>query len=230
MSITFVKGLKYSIFPRHCEICGEVVPFTDRICSSCTTNVRIPNDACITCGLPKVDCTCSKAHHKPDYKGVVAPFRYSNNVPKAIHRLKFYGRSELAKPMGKQIANAVKAKFDGVSFDYVTAVPLYYRRNWHRGYNQSELLAKSVANELGVDYKRLVKKVLNNPPQRTLPARYRRGNVFGVYDLRSDADIVGKTILVIDDVKTTGATINACSYVLKIYGASSVYAATFAIR
>lgn len=222
--------IKYAIFPRRCEICGEVVPITDRYCEPCTHNVCITGEICTKCGKMKSDCSCKKSHHKPSYDAIIAPFMYDGNIVRAIHRLKFYSRPELAKSMGHQIADLVKERYDGISFDYVTAVPLTIRRKYRRGYNQSALLAKVVAKELGVEYKPTIKKAFDTPPQRTLPAKFRRGNVFGAYDIIDSVDIEDKNILIIDDVKTTGATISNCAYVLKIYGANSVYAATLAIR
>lgn len=223
-------NIKYFFFPRRCDICGEVVAVTDSICDKCCDNIAITGDVCYSCGKMKKDCSCDKSHHKPDYNAIIAPFVYDGNVVNAIHRLKFYNRPELAIPMGRQIANTVKEHFGDVSFDIITSVPLTMRRNYKRGYNQSELLAKTVAKELGVPYKDTLKKIFNTPPQRNVSAKYRRGNVFGAYDVRPKADIEDKKILIVDDVKTTGATISHCAYILKIYGAESVYAATFAIR
>lgn len=222
--------IKYAVIPRRCEVCGAVVSIDESVCQSCRENNIISGDICLKCGRVKEKCNCDKSHHKNEYSSVVAPFEYGDNVVRAVHRLKFYGRSELAYSMANQISKTVIDRYDNIHFDYVTCVPMTKRRTIRRGYNQSELLAKGVAMNIGVPFKPLVRKIFDNPPQRTLSARYRRGNVFGVYDIRDDADIDGKTILLIDDVKTTGATLNACSYVLKIYGASAVYAAAFAIR
>lgn len=222
--------IKYSIYPRRCDVCGRVVSVDENVCSDCADNIRIVGKICLNCGKAKADCNCKKEHHKPSYDGIIAPFMFDKNVPRAIYNLKFFGRSELAEPMGHQISTVVKERFGDIEFDYVTFVPLTFRRNYKRGYNQSRLLAKTVSKDLGIECKPLLKKLFNNPPQRTLSAKYRRGNVFGVYDVKNMDILLDKTILVIDDVKTTGATLNNCAYVLKMYGAKSVYAATFAIR
>lgn len=222
--------LKYIIYPRRCEICGEVVPYSDRYCEPCTHNIRITGETCKSCGKMKSDCDCKKSRHKPSYDVIVAPFMYDNNVIKAIHRLKFFNRPEIAISMGNQIADLIADKYSDVQFDFVTSVPISTRRKYRRGYNQSELLAKSVAKNLGLEYKSSLKKIFDTPPQRKLPAKFRRGNVYGAVDIIEKMDVDDKTILIIDDVKTTGATISNCAYVLKIYGAKSVFAATFAIR
>lgn len=222
-------NVKYLFFPRRCDICGEVIAVDESICDSCKRNIAITGEICYSCGKMKKDCSCKKSHHKPDYNAIVAPYMYDGNVVRAIHRLKFYGRPELANPMGKQIARVVSEHYD-VDFDFVTSVPLTRLRLFKREYNQSELLAKVVSKELGIPYVKSLKKVFNTPPQRTVSAKFRRGNVFGAYDIKPNVDITDKKILIIDDVKTTGATISHLSYLLKIYGADSVYAATFAIR
>lgn len=222
--------IKYMLYPRRCDICGDVVAINEPICLACKDNVRIEGNICFKCGKVKKDCNCKNAHHKPEYYAVVAPFVYDKNIPNAIHQLKFYGKQELANSMSKQIASTVLDRYNDAHFDYVTCVPMTVSRTYKRGYNQSKLLAKSVAKELGVPYKQLIRKIFNNPPQRTLSAKLRRGNVFGVYDILDESAVLDKSILLIDDVKTTGATLNACSYVMKIYGAKSVYCATFAIR
>lgn len=223
-------NIKYWFFPRRCNVCGDVVLISDSICEKCRDNIAIAGEICYSCGKSKLDCTCKKSRHKPSYNAIVAPYKYDGNVANAIYRLKFYGREELAYPMGKQIASTVKEHFGDVSFDFVTSVPTTKYRSFKRGYNQSLLLAKVVARELNLPYKTSLRKVFNTPPQRKVKAKFRRGNVFGAYDIKPNVDIENKTILIIDDVKTTGATISHCSYLLKIYGAKSVYASTFAIR
>lgn len=222
--------IKYLIYPRRCDVCGDVVPMSDCICEKCRSNIAITGEICLSCGKMKKDCTCKKSHHKPYYDAIVAPYMYDAGVVKGIHRLKFDGRKDVAVPMGKAIARKVQEHYGDVDFDFITTVPLTKLRWWKRGYNQSHLIAKSVSKELGIPYAKALRKIFNTPPQRTVSAKYRRGNVFGAYDIEPKADIAGKTILIIDDVKTTGATISHCSYLLKIYGADSVYAATFAIR
>lgn len=224
------KNLKYIIYPRRCNICGEVIAIDQSLCPDCKNVKRILGKICTKCGKMKVSCDCKNSHHTPSYNAIVSPFVANEQILGAVHRLKFYSRRELAYPMGKEIANTVKERLGDISFDYVTSVPMTKRRLRKRGYNQSQLLAQVVSKELGVPYKTLLKKIFNTKPQRSLSARFRRGNVFGAYDILPNVDVENKCILVIDDIKTTGSTISHCSYLLKIYGADSVYAATYGIR
>jgi ComF family protein len=132
--------------------------------------------------------------------------------------------------MGTQMAHCVNDRYSDINFDVVTFVPLTRKRKRSRGYNQSQLLANQISKTLDIPCKTLLKKVVSNRPQRSMRGNERRGNVFGVYDIVPNVDVTGKTILIVDDVKTTGSTVGECCATLKAYGANKVYAVTFAIR
>ena len=109
------------------------------------------------------------------------------------------------------------------SFDLITWVPVSARRRRKRGYDQAELLARSVCAELGYKPVCLLKQLRANPAQSGLRGEQRRANVLGAYGVCGKTDIHGKRILLIDDVFTTGATAEECARVLKTAGASSVH-------
>lgn len=226
LSDTLEKAL-YWFFPRRCGICGRVVALDNELCEKCRTLEHIERPRCLLCGRAKSDCVCKG--HKSEYDGVTAPFYYRDNVVAAIHNFKFHEQPSLAKKMGEEMARDVLESFCDISFDVVTAVPLSRRRKSERGYNQAELLARSVASFLGVPHEDLLRKVVNNKVQHKENARIRKINVYGVYDLVSSADVEDKTVLLVDDVKTTGSTINECAKMLKMYGAKKVIVTTFAI-
>ncbi len=144
---------------------------------------------------------------------------YRDSLVTAIHNLKFYDFPMLADYMGDCMAAAVRVDFADVAFDYVAAVPLGRRRRRKRGYNQAELLARRVAGALHIPYADLLEKVRNNPAQRKQNARSRRVNVYGAYAVIDDSALWDKTVLLIDDVKTTGATLNECAKMLRMHGA-----------
>ena len=198
-------------FPRRCALCGTVVALDEPLCPECQKVRPIARPKCLLCGRSKKDCTCKGKHH--EYAGVTAPFVYRDSLVAAIHNLKFYDFPMLADYMGDCMAAAVRVDFADVAFDYVAAVPLGRRRRRKRGYNQAELL----------------EKVRNNPAQRKQNARSRRVNVYGAYVVIDDSALWDKTVLLIDDVKTTGATLNECAKMLRMHGAKAVYAATVAI-
>ncbi len=221
----------YAFFPRRCEFCGDVVPLTQKRCDSCQNLSRIASASCRDCGKALDDCTCKNGKHdKPDYDCIIAPFVYKDHVAAAIHKFKFGGYSELAKAFSEEMIAVIKNKYPDINFDAVTYVPISEKREKKRGYNQSRLLAQNIADELNLPLENVLYKAYDAPSQRKFNARQRKANVFGAFDVQEEADVHNKIYLIVDDVKTTGATISECSAVLKSYGASSVYAVTLAIR
>lgn len=223
------KLISYVFFPKRCNLCSEVIDINRTQCSLCEQNERILGEVCDKCGFSKEDCVCKDNTPKPAYKSVVAPFYYNSGVVRAVHRLKFYKYGEIAEEMAKEMLTVVNKKYNDVDFDLVTFVPATKRRVRQRGYNQAKLIADNLCEMLNVDCVKTLDKIRETDSQRTLSAQERRMNLYGAFDLSRGINVDGKTILLIDDVKTTGSTLNECSQVLKGYGAKSVYACTFAI-
>lgn len=224
-----IKQLSYVLFPRRCAICGEVVAVREKYCSDCRKAKRISGEICLKCAHSKADCVCSKKDKKPAFNGVVAPYYFRDSIAKAVHRFKFYGYTELAGNMAHEMSVKVKDNFADVNFDFVTFVPLSKKRFRKRGYNQAELLAQNISAELGVPCLKSLDKIRETETQRGASAKERRINLFGAFDLANGVDVADKTVLLVDDVKTTGSTLNECSEILKAYGASAVYCAVFAV-
>ena len=115
------------------------------------------------------------------------------------------------------------------SFDFVTWTPSSRRRRWSRGFDQAELLAKALARELDLEARPTLEKFRHRPPQsKTKTAAKRRANVQGAYRLLPGADVRGRTVLVVDDILTTGATLGECGRILRQAGAKDLYAAVIA--
>lgn len=219
----------YLLFPRRCDLCGDVVEFDRQRCTQCENSKRIIGEICDKCGCEKEYCKCRKNKDKAEYKCVCGAYYFDGNIVKAVHRFKFYGFKELADAMGKEIASVVKERYNDAVFDLVTYVPLTKKRLNKRGYNQSLLLAQAVAEELNVPCVKCLDKIRDTKSQRSQSAKERKLNVFGAYDIADGADVTDKTILIVDDVKTTGNTLNECAKMLKSYKAKAVYAAAFAV-
>ena len=132
---------------------------------------------------------------------------------------KKYLKNLLAKLMTDKY---LSERFDS---DVVTFVPMTKKEQRKRGYNQSELLAREIANSLSLECRPSLKKVKESPEQKSLSAKERAENLKGVFSC-SDAALKGKRVLLIDDVFTTGATANECSGVLLKAGASNVLVLT----
>lgn len=218
-----------ALFPNRCSVCGEVIELDAQVCDKCIKLPVIEPPLCECCGSSKDDCTCKQ--HKNEFKQIVAPYYYTDSLVIAIHRFKNSEMPFLAKRLGADMAKCVVENYSDIDFDMITFVPLRHFHKCKRGYNQSELLADVVSDKIGVDVFDLLNKVRYTGVQHHKKAAQRAADVFGSYDVMDEYknQLVGKTILLIDDVKTTGSTLNECAKMLKIYGAKDVYCAAVAV-
>jgi len=149
---------------------------------------------------------------------------YEGTLRELIHLYKYSGMKPLAKPLGDLLATALPRE---QAFDAVVAVPLHWRRQWNRGFNQSELLARSIARRCGLPVLHPVRRRRATRVQAGLSNSRRRENVAGAFTAKA-GHAKGLRILLIDDVMTTGATASACAHALKRAGAKSVALLTLA--
>ena len=224
-----LEKLKILFFTKRCNMCGEVVCFDETLCDDCRSLPEIVEPVCFKCGCFKADCRCKKNQKETEYKAVVAPFYYEGSVSRAILNMKMNGMPKLVDFQGKCIANAVKKHYENIDFDFVTFVPMRREDKANRGYNQAELLANIVASECGIPLKDILVKKRKTQMQKRQKAKERFANMYNAFDVKDNADILNKKILLIDDVKTTGATLTSVALTLKAYGASSVHCAVLAI-
>ena len=228
MSKSIKDTLLWMFFTNRCCYCNNVVGENESICDDCRENLPvIKQEKCKYCGAEKVRCDCKK--HKMGYDGISAPFYYEKSIQRSIKLLKFSNKDFIAKHLSKDMAKSVKEDFKDIDFDLICYVPFSKLNKLVRKYNPSALLAQNLSDILQIPLNPLLVKLYENDSQRNLNVTERSGNVFGVYDVRDGVDIKGKTILLVDDVKTTGATLSNCAWIMKIRGAEKVYCATVAI-
>lgn len=219
------EGLLTALYPRRCLLCGEVVAIDETLCEKCCHAHKISRKACRYCGREPEACVC---HHAAQvYDGFAAPYYFESSLANGVYRLKNAGFSELATPMGKAVAQAFRERFYQAEIDCVCFVPLTKKKEKQRGYNQAELLAAAVAEALNVPCVALLEKVRETKSQRKSSITERRKNLQGAFAASEKA--AQQHILLVDDVKTTGSTLNACAAVLKKNGAAAVYAAAFTV-
>lgn len=213
-------GLLDVLFPPKCALCGALLDRELDLCGICRkTTEEFPELA------PNIH---------PDQKSrlqfldsFTAVWYYKGKVRDGILGFKFRGRTDLAAPFGRAVAmKLLRERRD--DFSCVTWAPVSTLRKLRRGYDQSELLARTVGKELGIPVRRLLKKRRNTPAQSSLTHAQRLANVLGVYDCTDAETVRGKRLLLIDDVFTTGATAEACARVLLSAGAESVSCAVVA--
>ncbi len=223
-----LKNILWLFFTNRCKYCNTLIKKDEDFCDDCRDNLPvIKGDKCKFCGVEKSRCDCKK--HKTEYDGITSPFYYEDSIALAVRRLKFYGKTFIADALAQKMAESINADFKDIDFDCVCYVPFTLSQKIKRKYNQSELIAERVSHYLDLPLSNIMVKLFDTDSQHDMGFRHRKGNVFGIYDIKDNADVKGKTILLVDDVKTSGATLNDCARILKIRGAESVYVATAAI-
>jgi ComF family protein len=154
---------------------------------------------------------------------------YEGSLRSLIHLFKYSGMKPLARPLAAYLERAIQVD---EHFDAVVPVPLHWRKQWSRGFNQAELLARYVAKHRGIPVLNALRRRRPTATQAGLAVAGRRRNVAGAFVLRTktklDPRLAGKKILLIDDVMTTGATASACASALKRGGAGSISLLTLA--
>ena len=216
-----LEYLLWLIYPKRCAICGKVIERKDNLCQECDKNLERIEKSCNICGAPIKACECKRNVYR--FRGCVAPFYKGENSMKMIYRFKLHGKLDSADFLADSIYAKIKECFSDQKFDVVTAVPMSTLKHISRGYNHSEKIARSVARKAGLDYKRLLVKNTFGKPQHTLPRDERFENVKGMF--KSACKTNYKKVLLIDDVKTTGATLNECTRELLFSGSDEVYCA-----
>ena len=214
-------------FPARCPVCNEIGQRHLHLCERCEKEVERINDRCLGCGLPRTSCRCSRNNFS---LCLASPFLYKDNVRNAIHRFKFGGETDLATFFGKEVAECVAFEFGDVKFDVITCVPQTKKKHRKRGYNQSALLAKQISHELSIPFDELLLfKTRETTDQHDLKGKDRINNLKNAFAAENEDAVKGKTILLCDDIKTTGATLNECRKTLLKAGATAVCCATIAV-
>ena len=203
------------IYPRKCVFCGKVLKKSD-ICNDCLE----------TLPYTKGDEASQKLSFIPK---CVSPLFYEDKVRESFLRYKFAGIQSYSVRYGAFMSKCIENNLDCSGIDVISCVPLSNKRLRKRGYNQAELLAKEIAKALDIPYMPMLKKTRDNPAQSgTKNAKERLSNVVGAYSMQSKVSVEGKTVLLVDDIVTTGATLSECARTLRKAGAERVYAATLA--
>ncbi|MEG1612550.1 MAG: ComF family protein [Clostridia bacterium] len=235
----FVISLKNKFFdalyPKNitCVNCGAELVSSTRfsLCAKCMSELpRVGNHKCLTCGVEinneaQYCINCMNNDHFFEMNR--SPLKYEGIGVSLIKKFKFGNKQYIADELAKMMCDEYfEANF---SCDVVVAVPMSEMELRERGYNQSSLLAKAISARLNLPYTETLLKVRDTSDQKHLKGRDRRDNLKGVFYVADNSMIKGKTVLLIDDVFTTGATINECSRTLKKHSARSVYSLTACI-
>lgn len=215
----------YYLFPRRCAVCSVVIPYKTELCPECEKLISpIHKKLCLRCGLPKEHCDCKKyAYH---FRAVISPFLNADAAQRAIYGFKFSKNRDAADFFARHMAERIKEKLGDVNFECVTSVPMHPCKRSASGYDHAEILARAVAREMHLPYRRLLKKTENNKTQHTLSSEERFSNVKNAYTAKTAGE---SCVLLVDDIKTTGATLDECARQLMIAGCDEVYCSTAVI-
>lgn len=228
---SFITKLIHIVLPSRCACCGQLI-VEDEICGRCKIALKYRgNKVCNKCGQPAGSCECK--HRNFLFAGIVAPFLHEGVAKQGVYGLKFAGKTAAAEYFGKEMVKELKKRVPEVveNCDFICEVPMSVEGERKRGYNQADLLARVVAKELQIPYHpATLQKIKNNGVQHEInnyTDRY--NNVRGVYSTAGQK-LYRKNVILVDDIKTSGATLNECAKCLRLAGAESVWCVTATVR
>jgi ComF family protein len=227
------------IFPPLCPICKTLLDDKEKdltLCPNCRKAIRsVHPPYCPRCGLPVPSddeagnlcgpCLKEKRHFEVHRTSGF----YEGTLKEAIHRFKYSGVFPLVRVLGDLLQPTLQTLSRDYPVDLMIPVPLHIRRLRERGFNQTLLLVRELSKRTGIPYEqRALKKIKDTPDQIALKKRERKKNLTGAFQVKNQEAIQGKAIVLVDDVYTTGATVNECSRTLLRAGAERVAVLTVA--
>ena len=203
------------LYPPKCVFCGRLLAENETdLCGRCRRE------------LPTAEREIKRGEF---FTGCTCVYYYENAVRQSVLRFKFRSMRQYADAYGRLLAMRLLPERE--AYDLLTWVPVSAKRRRQRGYDQAEIIAEALGRKLGIPCVRLLAKTKDNPPQsRTGNARARKKNAAGVYACCDREAAENKTVLLVDDIVTTGSTLAECAGVLRKAGCKAVYAAAAAMH
>lgn len=197
--------------PRTCSVCGNrLAPTEEDICAVC--NWQLPRTH--FCRAPYDNELAKNFWGRLPLERCAAFFYYipGSKVSSLVYKIKYHGDAGLAYSLGRKVAEefSVEGFFEGI--DLIVPVPITRMRRWHRGYNQSQLIAKGISDVTGIPLDAtVIKRVRFSVSQTSLTREERAQNVAGSYRLLAPGRVESRHVLVVDDIITTGSTVCSCA-------------------
>lgn len=220
---TLAESIKAILWPQRCIFCSELIFWNkEKTCDRCKNSLPyVTGKICQKCGCSKDNCSCTSSILY--YDSAAAPFYYEDSVKKALIRMKFSQRKEYAEAFSEYMLRTLRERYQGEKFDVILCVPLHKNDRRKRGYNQSELLSRYISEKSGIQYKGdVLEKIYRTKMQMSQSGIERSGNLLGAFNVKTGAAVENKSVLLIDDIKTTGATASECGKMLYLAGAERV--------
>ncbi|HVL78211.1 MAG TPA: ComF family protein [Sphingomicrobium sp.] len=221
----FRRLLDFALPPR-CSGCGSIVEEVHSFCSDCWKQIEFLGvGGCLICGLPlratEADRCAACLAKPPRIERTRAAVAYDDKSRSIAIRLKYGRKVALARTMARYMAPLIERESDNL---LLVPVPLHRSRLWRRGFNQATIVARELARRTGIrEDSFLLKRVKRTPPLKGMTRLQRRKAVAGAFRVGSSSALEGKTVILVDDVLTTGSTANACARALQRAGARHVH-------
>ena len=223
-----LMGLADLLYPERCVCCDKVLGVKEKgCCMGCMPKLpRIEGNICMKCGKPVEDdeefCSDCMAHDHFFDKGTAA-FIYTGAIRHSIYRMKFQNRRDYIPFYAQEMVHAIEGRIGIWRPELILPIPMHWKKKRQRGYNQSELLAKRISLMTGIPAANdLLKCIRKMPDQKKLNREQRMKNIHGIIEVSKEFPKV-RSVLLIDDVYTTGSTVDEVSRVLKHAGVQHVY-------
>ncbi len=219
MSTDFLESILSLVFPPLCSVCGEELHGEKLICSTCFADVReIPPPVCEVCGRPiKKGKICRECKKGREFDVVRGYGLYEHPLKEIIKIFKYRHSPSLGKRLARFLYLAMEKAPVLFKVDFITPVPVHFLRRMERGFNQCDVLAHELSELTGIPVRNVLYKKKITLPQALLSHDKRKTNLRGAFRVKEEID--GKRILLVDDVLTTGSTLEEAARVLKENGA-----------
>ena len=227
MSTMFFISLFDFFLPRFCPGCKQKLSAEQKyICDDCINSIPLATNSLIKIEYQR------KFSDKKLISGFTAPFIFENDkeLQHIIHSIKYSKKFAVGNRLGEIIAEIRGDEIKTWRIDFIVPVPLHHLKKANRGYNQSFYIAKGLGKSLNIPVNQsILKRVKFTQTQTALSLVERQENIGDAFKVKKTKTVKGKNILIIDDVITTGATLNECARILKEVGANKIYASSSAI-
>lgn len=224
------------IYPPRCTLCEAILPLTvDKLmCYDCQKDYPfIQEPLCPKCGKQVIteDTLCDDCKITTHfYEKGIALYPYEGTIKETMYRFKYGGRKKYAQLFGQMLAKQLQNTNFPSKIDLIVPVPISKERIRQRGYNQAEEIAKYVSKYIGIPYnKDILIRTTHTKPQSSFSPMQRRKNIKSAFKCTGTLPLETKVILIIDDIYTTGSTIDECAKTLKKSGAQVIYSAVVCI-
>ncbi len=225
------EGMLNILYPNRCPICQKLLPIGTEpdICEECKDNLHVIGEPkCLKCGKPidskEIGYCLDCLRQKHVYEKGWCLWLYDACVKSSISRYKYHNQPCYAPLYAKELLVYYKDEILKHSINRIIPVPLHSKKLKQRGFNQAALIAEIISKEMDIPYDpTLLRRIHDTKPQKALTHKDRYRNVISAFELVEDASIHNLNILIVDDIYTTGSTINSCAKVLLRGGANKIF-------